>query len=86
VDDKVKDLLERAGFHMRPHIEGVQGGVDWTAASWGYDECLERLVHLTVLDCLAVFCHCMDTRGIDLSINPSVYKALKDTETHFGIK
>ena len=50
---KTIELVKRAGFPLRPHLEGVQDGIDWSAAAYGYDQRIEELVELVVRRCVA---------------------------------
>ena len=29
---------------MRPRLEGLQDGIDWSSSRFGYDQCLEKLI------------------------------------------
>ena len=51
-----------------------------------YKECLNKFAELIVNECLNELCEQMDKHHIDLSNLPSWYKALAQTEKHFGVE
>ena len=52
MNERILKLAEQAGFHIRPQIENIQDGIDWSASSWGYDSCVEQLVKLVAAECI----------------------------------
>lgn len=53
MNEQVKErLIKEAGFHMRPSIENTVSGIDWNCGSYGYDQCVNRLIELVVQECI----------------------------------
>ena len=50
MNSNIKKLAVQAGFHLRPHIEGIQDGIDWSSAGYGYDQALVRFAELVRQD------------------------------------
>ncbi len=43
-------LAKKAGFCMRPHIEDIHDGIDWSPAGHGYDEVINCFAELVRQD------------------------------------
>ena len=67
-------LLKDAGFHFRPSIENTVSGIDWSSASYGYDQCVDKLIALVVQDCVRIVERHGSLIGIDY------------IKEHFGVK
>lgn len=53
MNQEIKDrLIKEAGFHFRPSIENTVSGIDWNCGSYGYDQCVDRLIELVVKECI----------------------------------
>ena len=53
MNDQIKErLIKQAGFHSRPSIENTVPGIDWNCGSWGYDQCVDRLIEFVVQECI----------------------------------
>ena len=72
-----QQLIEQAGFHIRPGIENTVPGIDWNCGSYGYDQCVDRLIELVVKECA-------DVAGYYYTRNETVTP--KQIKAHFGVK
>lgn len=50
--DLKQKLIEQAGFHFRPSIENTVPGIEWSCASYGYDQCIDKLIELVAKECI----------------------------------
>lgn len=50
MNEQIKKLAVQAGFHLRPHIEGIQDGINWSPAGYGYDQALARFAEIVRQD------------------------------------
>jgi hypothetical protein len=87
MNEQIRELIIQAGFHMRPSIEGCKDGIDWSSSTHGYDQCVEKLIELTVRECAEVGKQSI-TRGIGMAISSH---ALPDyingkIKEHFGVE
>lgn len=49
---KTIELVGKVGFEMNKPVEGYYNGINWTPASYGYDQRIEQLIELVVKECI----------------------------------
>jgi hypothetical protein len=52
MNKRVQELMIEAGFHMRPRMEGIEDGIDWSCSSYGYDHVVQKFAELIVEECI----------------------------------
>jgi len=80
MNEQIRDLMLQAGFHMRPSIEGCKDGIDWSCSTHGYDQCVEKLIELTVRECISNLTNSYQDDSW------SFHKGIYILREHFGVE
>lgn len=74
-------LVKQAGFHIRPSIENTVPGINWNCGSYGYDQCVDRLIALVAKECADL---CDQFQARDVGMQPA--ECAGAIRRMFGIK